>query len=115
MPPVLLFRLTSRDRVERTRSKSCPAPKVIDETIRGSGFAAGASVTFANIAATNVVALDANTLTATIPVTTSAGAARVVVTNANGDSGSLTGAFRYVSPFDPDGCGGMRRRVGSRS
>jgi parallel beta-helix repeat protein len=81
-------------------------------TIRGSGFASGASVTFADIAATNVIVVDANTITATIPASSSAGAARIVVTNTNGDSGSLTGAFRYVSPFDPDGCGGMRRRVG---
>jgi hypothetical protein len=82
-------------------------------TIRGNGFASGASVTIANVAATNVIVVDANTITATIPASSSAGAARIVVTNTNGDSGSLTGAFRYVSPFDPDGCsGGMRRRVG---
>lgn len=83
-------------------------------TIRGSGFSSGASVTFAGIAATNVIVIDANTITATIPGSSNAGAARIVITNANGDSGSLTGAFRYVSPFDPDGCGAMRRRVGSR-
>ncbi|MEA2572460.1 MAG: hypothetical protein QOI24_4461 [Acidobacteriota bacterium] len=83
-------------------------------TIRGSGFASGANVTIANVAATNIIVVDANTITATIPASSSAGSARIVVTNPNGDSGSLTGAFRYVSPFDPDGCGGMRRRVGSR-
>jgi hypothetical protein len=83
-------------------------------TIRGSGFASGASVTIANVAATNIIVVDANTITATIPASSNAGAARIVVTNSNGDSGSLTGAFRYVSPFDPDGCGGIRRRVGSR-
>jgi hypothetical protein len=83
-------------------------------TIRGSGFGFGASVTIANVAATNVIVVDANTITATIPASSNAGSARIVVTNTNGDSGSLTGAFRYVSPFDPDGCGGIRRRVGSR-
>jgi hypothetical protein len=82
-------------------------------TIRGSSFAGGASVVFGTASATNVVVVDPQTITATIPASTSAGAARIVVTNPNGNSGSLTNAFRYTSPYDPDGCGPGRRRPGA--
>jgi len=81
--------------------------------IRGSGFAAGASVAFGDVAATNLTVLDAQTIMATIPPSTAAGAARISVKNPNGDSGSLSNAFRYTSPYDPDGCG-ARRRAGAR-
>jgi hypothetical protein len=82
-------------------------------TIYGSGFANGATVSFGNVAATNVLVVNAETITATIPASTSAGAVRIVVTNDNGERATLTNAFRYTSPFDPDGCAGMRRRAGS--
>jgi hypothetical protein len=82
-------------------------------TIYGSGFATGATVSFGNVAATNVLVVNAETITATIPASTSAGAVRIVVTNDNGERATLTNAFRYASPFDPDGCSGMRRRAGS--
>lgn len=78
-------------------------------TIHGSGFAAGASVAFGDALATDVTVVDAQTIRATIPPTTAAGAARISVTNANGDSGALSNAFRYTSPYDPDGCGARRR------
>jgi len=82
-------------------------------TIRGSGFAAGASVMFGDAAATNVIVIDAQTITAGVPASAAAGPVRISVTNANGDGGALSNAFRYTSPFDPDGCG-ARRRSGSR-
>jgi len=83
-------------------------------TIRGSGFASGATVTIGGVAATNVVVMNSLTISATIPPSTSAGNATIVVTNDTGERGSLTGAFRYTSPYDPDGCSTMRRRVGAR-
>ncbi|HKO00423.1 MAG TPA: Calx-beta domain-containing protein, partial [Thermoanaerobaculia bacterium] len=83
-------------------------------TIYGSGFASGATVTIGNVAATNVAVVDSQTITAKVPASSSAGTAPVVVTNSTGERGSLTGAFRYTSPYDPDGCNTMRRRVGAR-
>lgn len=96
-------------------SMSCASTDGGDSiTIRGNGFGAGATVAFANVSATNVIVLDAQTVTAKVPASSSAGPATIVVRNTNGDSGSLTNAFRYTSPFDPDGCNTMRRRVGGR-
>ena len=57
-------------------------------TITGTNFAAGATVTFGGTAATNVVAVNSTTITATTPAG-SAGAVTVTVT-VNGQSGSLT-------------------------
>jgi hypothetical protein len=65
-------------------------------TITGTNFAAGATVTFGAAAATNVVVVNATTITATTPAG-SAGAVAVTVT-ANGRSGSLTNGFTYVVP-----------------
>ena len=65
-------------------------------TITGTNFAAGATVKFGSTAATNVVVVNATTITATTPAG-SAGAATVTVT-ANGQSGSLTSGFTYVVP-----------------
>jgi parallel beta-helix repeat protein len=82
-------------------------------TINGTGFASGASVTFNGLSATNVTFLDAQTLKATAPAN-AAGSARVVVTNPNGGSASMSDSFRYDSPFDPDGgcaTGSKRRTV----
>jgi len=71
-------------------------------TINGSGFVSGAVVTFDGaIAAASVV--DAQTITLTLPPLP-VGSPRVVVTNPNGDSASLTNAFNVTSPFDPNGC-----------
>jgi hypothetical protein len=78
-------------------------------TIGGSGFAPGATVAFDGVAAQNVEVLNGSTIRATAPAGT-AGLARVVVTNPNGDTDSLTGAFRFRSPFDPSGCSGNRSR-----
>ena len=75
----------------------------VDVVIEGSGFAAGAAVTFDGIPATDVVVLDPTKITARVP-RNYAGDATIAVINADGTSSTLTGAFRYVSPFDPRGC-----------
>ncbi len=66
-------------------------------TITGTNFAAGATVTLGGIAATNVTAVNGTTITATTPAG-SAGTVPVTVTNSNGLSGSLSGAFTYAGP-----------------
>jgi hypothetical protein len=72
-------------------------------TITGTGFAAGAIVTFDGAIASSVAVVDAQTITLALPPLP-AGRPRIVVTNANGDSASLTNAFNVTSPFDPNGC-----------
>ena len=77
----------------------------INVTITGSGFAPGASVTFENgegptPSATNVVVVDANTITATVTVR-SGGPRRnrvwdVRVTNLDGSTGSLVDGFTVI-------------------
>jgi hypothetical protein len=80
-------------------------------TIAGSGFETGAGVTFDGIAATNVKVVDAQTMTATLPAGTP-GSPVVMVTNANGDRGTLTGGLQEFSPLDPNGiCGAKHRGV----
>jgi len=81
--------------------------------IQGNGFATGATVLFGDVAANVVVVLDAQTITVTVPASPVAGMVGIKVTNPNGDSGTLSNAFRYTSPYDPDGCG-SRRRAGGR-
>lgn len=78
-------------------------------TIHGNGFAAGAAVAFNGVAATNVEVVSATEIRATAPAGAT-GLARITVTNANGDEGAITNAFRYRSPFDPNGCGGPPSR-----
>jgi parallel beta-helix repeat protein len=72
-------------------------------TINGTGFATGAAVTFDGAAARDATVVDPLTITVTLPPLP-AGAPRIVVTNANGDSASLSNAFTVTSPFDPIGC-----------
>jgi hypothetical protein len=66
-------------------------------TITGSNFQAGATVTFGTTPATSVTVVNATTLTATTPAG-SAGAAAVVVTNTDGQTGTRASAFTYVPP-----------------
>ena len=65
-------------------------------TISGTNFASGATVTFGGTAATNVVVVSSTTITATTPAH-AAGAVNVVVTNSNGQSGTLTNGYSYTS------------------
>ena len=64
-------------------------------TITGTNFAAGATVTFGGIAATNVVVVNGTTITATTPA--GAGAVTVTVT-VDGESGSSASGFTYTVP-----------------
>ena len=63
-------------------------------TISGTGFVSGATVTFNQTPATNVVFVNSTTITASTPPG-SFGSANVVVTNPNGQSGTLTKGFSY--------------------
>jgi hypothetical protein len=66
-------------------------------TITGTGFLAGAGVTLGGIAATNVVVTSATQITATTP-SHAAGVVNVVVTNSDGQSGTLSNGFTYTQP-----------------
>jgi len=65
-------------------------------TITGSNFAAGATVSFGGIPATNVAVVTSTLITAMTPAH-AAGAVTVTVTNTNGQSGSLAGAYAFTS------------------
>ncbi len=88
-------------------SPSPPAPTAISPTsgttsggtpvtITGTNFASGATVTFGGTAATSVVVVSSTTITATTPAH-AAGVVNVVVTNSNGQSGTLTSGYTYTS------------------
>lgn len=108
--------VTVRDGALRLRSvaPSCGTTDGgIAVLLNGEGFEEGASVTFNGVAATAVELLDANALRATVPAGAT-GAARVVVTNPDGTEAIVHGGFRYVSPFDPNGCTSSTRVRGVR-
>ena len=65
-------------------------------TITGTGFSAGASVTIGGTAPTGVSVVSSTSMTATTPAH-AAGAVNVVVTNSNGQSGTLTNGYTYTS------------------
>ena len=64
-------------------------------TITGTGFQAGATVSLGGTAASNVV-VGSSTITATTAAH-AAGAVNVVVTNGDGQSGTLAGGYTYTS------------------
>jgi hypothetical protein len=63
-------------------------------TITGTSFAAGATVTFGTLEASNVVVVNATTITASTPPN-EIGSVNVFVTNTNGQSGFLFKGFLY--------------------
>ena len=65
-------------------------------TITGTGFVSGATVRVNSVAATGVTFLSATQLRAVTPAGT-AGARSVQVTNPDGQSGTLAGAFTYTT------------------
>jgi IPT/TIG domain len=73
--------------------------------ITGTGFLPGATVTFGGIAGTNVALPDSSTITVTSP-SHAAGTVNVVVTNALGQSATLTNAYTYTSAPPTGGGGG---------
>jgi hypothetical protein len=64
-------------------------------TIAGTGFLAGAVVQFDGVNATNVTVVSSTSITATTPPH-AVGAVNVVVTNTDGQSGTLTNGFTYA-------------------
>jgi hypothetical protein len=74
-------------------------------TINGSGFNAGAGLTFGGAAATNVVVVSAVKITARTPAH-ALGAVNVTVTNADTTTGTLTNGYLYkTQQFDPNNDG----------
>lgn len=69
-------------------------------TITGSDFVATPTVTIGGASATGCSFVNSTTLTCTTPAG-SAGAANVVVTNPDAQSGTLVGGFTYTSPGSP--------------
>ncbi len=63
--------------------------------ITGTNFVSGATVSLGGTAATNVSVVSSNSITATTPAHT-AGAVSVVVTNSNGQSGTLANGYTYT-------------------
>jgi hypothetical protein len=66
-------------------------------TITGTGFLSGATVKLGGTSATNVTVVSATSITATAPAH-AAGAVSVVVTNTDGQSGTLTNGYTYTNP-----------------
>jgi fibronectin type 3 domain-containing protein len=66
-------------------------------TITGTGFSAGASVSLGGAAATSVSVVSSTSINAVTPAH-AAGTVSVVVTNTNGQSGTLANGFTYGSP-----------------
>ncbi|MGH9142246.1 MAG: beta strand repeat-containing protein, partial [Vicinamibacterales bacterium] len=74
-------------------------------TINGTGFNAGASVTFGGSAATNVVVVSAIKITARTPAH-ALGSVNVTVTNTDTSTGTLTNGYLYkAQQFDPNNDG----------
>lgn len=78
-------------------------------TVNGTGFEGSLLVTFGATMATDVTIVDATTLTMTVPAG-EAGPAQIRIVRGDGASATWTSGFRYVSPFDPTGCGGPPSR-----
>jgi hypothetical protein len=66
-------------------------------TLTGTNFVTGATVTFGGTAATNVNVTSSTSISATTPAH-AAGAVTVVVTNPDGQSGTLASGFTYTLP-----------------
>ena len=66
-------------------------------TITGTNFTGATSVIFNGKAATTIVIVDSTTITCKTPVSTTAGAANVIITTGGGPSNTFTG-FTYVTP-----------------
>ncbi|HEV7488032.1 MAG TPA: carboxypeptidase regulatory-like domain-containing protein, partial [Thermoanaerobaculia bacterium] len=74
-------------------------------TINGTGFNAGATVTFGGSAATNVVVVSSIKITARTPAH-AAGSVNVTVTNTDTSNGTLTNGYLYKpQQFDPNNDG----------
>jgi acid phosphatase len=75
-------------------------------TISGTGFAAGATVSFGGVAATNVNVLGSTTVTAITPAH-AGGAVNVVVTNPGGQTGTSVNGYTYAATPQPPTVGSV--------
>jgi hypothetical protein len=66
-------------------------------TISGSGFLAGATLSLGGTRATSVTVVNSSSITATTPAHAAA-VVNVVVTNADGQNGTLANGFSYIGP-----------------
>ena len=82
--------------VTSVAASSGPAAGGTAVTITGTGFTATLTVTFGGTAATDVVRVSANIITATTPAKT-AGAVNIVVTNPDTQAGTGAGFYTYVA------------------
>lgn len=73
-------------------------------TITGSGFVSGATVSSGGVNATGVTFGSATSLTATTPAAGSTGARNVVVTNPDGQTGTLAGGYTYTPAICAGDC-----------
>ena len=80
--------------VQSVSPSTGPATGGTELTIRGAGFATGATVTIGGRPATDVAVRGADMITAKTPASTIAGAVDIAVL-VNGRSGTLAGGFRY--------------------
>jgi hypothetical protein len=78
-------------------------------TLTGNGFAPSATVTFNGVPATEVTVVSETEIRATTPAGAT-GAATIAVRNGASEESISSAAFRYVSPFDPQGCGSSTGR-----
>jgi fibronectin type 3 domain-containing protein len=72
-------------------------------TITGTGFVSGATVSIGGVNATAVTFVSATSITATTPAGT-VGAQNVVVTNPDGQIGTLTSGYTYTTPACAGDC-----------
>ncbi len=79
-------------------------------TLRGRGFASGATVAFDDAPSPDVIVINATTMRVQVPPG-AAGDARITVTDGAGHTATLTNGFSYASTFDPRGCGSRGRAV----
>jgi hypothetical protein len=67
-------------------------------TIKGTHFQSGATVAFGANAATNVVVVSGQQITASTPAAAGAGSVNVIVTNPDGTTGTGASAYTYALP-----------------
>jgi hypothetical protein len=83
-------------------------------TVSGSGFQTGATLSLGGAAASNVVVVNSGSITASTPSHAS-GPVNVVVTNPDGQTGTLSNGFTYVLPASPPVVSGITPTSGTSS
>lgn len=80
--------------------------------VSGTGFQAGASVTFGGTPATGVQVLSSTAIQCITPARAATGKVAVTVTNTDGKAGTLINAFQYQRPKQPRGRIGLSPNAG---